>query len=196
MMLSGKCCGMALLCLALAGCSATPSISYYALELPGAATPVRQTAQGPVVRIDRLQLPEYLNDQGIAFQQDDVQVVNATQARWAEALDRQLGRSLIRQLSTAWPDVQVMDTSAVASADSWSLSMEVSAFQGRADGKAVVEGRWVLQRGAQTYSNVFAEQVALQDDGYPALVRALRQGWQQAVTSVAGQVRPLLVTTR
>lgn len=183
---------LALFSVLLTGCSATPTISYYALELPGATPPVRQTTQGPVVRIERLQLPEYLNDQGIAFQQNDVQVVNATQARWAEALERQLGRSLIRQLSAAWPAAQVMDTSAVAPADGWSLSVEVSAFQGRADGKAVVEGRWVLQRGSQTYSNVFAEQVALQDDGYPALVRALRQAWQQAIGGVAHQIQPLL----
>lgn len=193
MMLSCKrMAGLALFSVLLAGCSATPAISYYALELPGATPPVRQTTQGPVVRIERLQLPEYLNDQGIAFQQNDVQVVNATQARWAEALERQLGRSLIRQLSAAWPAVQVMDTSAVAPADGWSLSVEVTAFQGRADGKAVVEGRWVLQRASQTYSNVFAEQVALQDDGYPALVRALRQGWQQAIGGAARQIQPLL----
>jgi len=52
--------------------------------------------------------------------------------------------------------------------------VEVTAFQGRYDGKAVVAGRW-LQQGDKVYSQPFQRLIPLTEDGYPALVRALRE---------------------
>lgn len=50
--------------------------------------------------VTRVTLPEYLNDMGIAYQQDDVQVVTANQARWSpKALDKQLTQALVLGLS-------------------------------------------------------------------------------------------------
>lgn len=59
----------------------------------------------------RVVLPEYLNEIGIAFQQDDVQVVTANQARWAEALDKQLTQALVLGLSDRLSGVQIMEGS-------------------------------------------------------------------------------------
>ena len=176
----------ALLALLLTACSGGAEPAYYALNLPTAksVTAAQQTA-GERLVVTRVTLPEYLNDMGIAYQQDDVQVVTANQARWAEALDKQLTQALVLGLSGRLSGVQVIE-GADGRPDIWRLSIEVSGFQGRFDGKAVVAGRWVLQRGDQIYSQPFLRLIPLAEDGYPALVRALRDGWQQEIDELAG----------
>ena len=176
----------ALLALLLTACSGGAVPAYYALNLPTAksVTAAQQTA-GERLVVTRVTLPEYLNDMGIAYQQDDVQVVTANQARWAEALDKQLTQALVMGLSGRLSGVQVID-GADGRPDIWRLSIEVSGFQGRFDGKAVVAGRWVLQRGDQIHSQPFLRLIPLAEDGYPALVRALRDGWQQEIDELAG----------
>ena len=179
---------LSLCLLLLAGCAGGAAPAYYALNLPAdkvaTASPV---ASGPRLVVSRVVLPEYLNEIGIAFQQDDVQVVTANQARWAEALDKQLTQALVLGLSDRLPVVQVIEGSDGRS-DLWRLTVEVSAFQGRYDGKAVVAGRWLLQQGDKVYSQPFQRLLPLTEDGYPALVRALRDGWQQEITSMAEQL--------
>ena len=176
----------ALIALLLTACSGGAEPAYYALNLPTAksVTAAQQTA-GERLVVTRVTLPEYLNDMGIAYQQDDVQVVTANQARWAEALDKQLTQALVLGLSGRLSGVQVID-GADGRPDIWRLSVEVSGFQGRFDGKAVVAGRWVLQRGDQIHSQPFLRLIPLAEDGYPALVRALRDGWQQEIDELAG----------
>ena len=150
--------------------------------------------EGPVLVVDRVVLPEYLNDLGIAFQPDDVRIVTANQARWAEALDKQLTRSLVQSLSQQLERVQVLDGGSAGS-QVWYLHLDVSAFQGRFDGQAVIAGRWILQRGEQAYSQSFQRLVPLPDDGYPALVRALRTGWQAEVAELVAEIKPPLAST-
>lgn len=175
----------ALLALLLTACSGGAEPAYYALNLPTAKSVTAEQTAGERLVVTRVTLPEYLNDMGIAYQQNDVQVVTANQARWAEALDKQLTQALVLGLSGRLSGVQVID-GADGRPDIWRLSVEVSGFQGRFDGKAVVAGRWVLQRGDQVHSQPFLHLIPLAEDGYPALVRALRDGWQQEIDELAG----------
>ena len=46
----------------------------------------------------------------------------------------------------------------------------------------------MLQQGDKAYSHSFQTQVPLQEDGYPALVRALRKGWLQEITKLVQQI--------
>ncbi len=175
----------------LTACSSTVAPAYYVLSLPGDQAPSRQVTTGPMLVVDRVQLPEYLNDLGIAFQQDDVQIVTANQARWAEALDKQLTRSLVQSLSRQLQQVQVLEGEG-ANATSWHLAVNMTAFQGRFDGQAIVAGRWILRRDELTYSQSFQREIPLGEDGYPALVRALREGWQAEVVRLAQELQPTL----
>ena len=179
---------LSLILLLLAGCAGGATPAYYALNLPAdkaaAVAPVQGAAR---LVVSRVVLPEYLNEIGIAFQQDDVQVVTANQARWAEALDKQLTQALVLGLSDRLVGVQVIE-GADARPDLWRLSVEVTAFQGRYDGKAVVAGRWLLQQGDKLYAQPFQRLIPLNEDGYPALVRSLRDGWQQEIASMASQL--------
>lgn len=182
-----------LLPLLLAGCAHTPAPQYYALTLPGDKTAQTVVRQGPLLQVHAIDLPAYLSQPGIAYQEDDIRLSLANEARWADALDSQLTNLLVGQLGQSLPGVQVLGPTEGGEAQGWILDVGLQAFQGRYDGQALIAGRWVLRGPAQQrYSGSFSHREPLQSDGYPALVRSLRKGWLQQVEQLATQLQPAL----
>ena len=181
-----------LLFFGLSACSGSSSIpQYYAIALPDAQNHVQTPSQQPVVAVSDVELADYLNSIGIVYQQDDVQLTTATQHRWAEALDKQLTRALLQNLRTQLPDWQ-WQNGQTSMQNIAQLQIKVRGFHGKADGHAVISGEWTLMTGKQQYSGQFQQQYPLTADGYPALVRELRTGWQQTTSQLAMQLKPLL----
>ncbi len=175
----------------LAACSNGSAPHYYAIALPEAQNSVVTPNQQPVVAVNDIDLADYLNSVGIVYQQDDVQLTTANQHRWAEALDKQLTRSLLQSLRQQLPAYQ-WQNGQTAGQNVAQLQVKVRGFHGRADGHAVISGEWTLVTGSQQYSGQFQQQYPLTADGYPALVRELRAGWQQTSQRLAVQLKPLL----
>mgnify|MGYP000172581402 FL=1 len=181
-----------LLFFGLSACSSSSSTpQYYAIALPDAQNHVQTPSQQPVVAVSDVELADYLNSVGIVYQQDDVQLTTATQHRWAEALDKQLTRALLQNLRTQLPDWQ-WQNGQTSMQNIAQLQIKVRGFHGKADGHAVISGEWTLMTGKQQYSGQFQQQYPLTADGYPALVRELRTGWQQTTSQLAMQLKPLL----
>ena len=181
-----------LLFFGLSACSSSSSTpQYYAIALPDAQNHVQTPSQQPVVAVSDVELADYLNSIGIVYQQDDVQLTTATQHRWAEALDKQLNRALLQNLRTQLPDWQ-WQNGQTSMQNIAQLQIKVRGFHGKADGHAVISGEWTLMKGKQQYSGQFQQQYSLTADGYPALVRELRTGWQQTTSQLAMQLKPLL----
>lgn len=181
-----------LLFVGLSACSSSSSTpQYYAIALPDAQNHVQTPSQQPVVAVSDVELADYLNSIGIVYQQDDVQLTTATQHRWAEALDKQLTRALLQNLRTQLPDWQ-WQNGQTSMQNIAQLQIKVRGFHGKADGHAVISGEWTLMTGKQQYSGQFQQQYPLTADGYPALVRELRTGWQQTTSQLAIQLKPLL----
>nr|WP_321241415.1 ABC-type transport auxiliary lipoprotein family protein [uncultured Tolumonas sp.] len=180
-----------LLC-GLSACSSSSSTpQYYAIALPDVQNSSQPPSQQPVVAVSDVELADYLNSIGIVYQQDDVQLTTATQHRWAEALDKQLTRALLQNLRTQLPDWQ-WQNGQTSMQNIAQLQIKVRGFHGKADGHAVISGEWTLMKGTQQYSGQFQQQYPLTADGYPALVRELRTGWQQTTSQLAMQLKPLL----
>ncbi|MGL4206109.1 MAG: ABC-type transport auxiliary lipoprotein family protein, partial [Aeromonadaceae bacterium] len=97
----------------------------------------------------------------------------------------------VQSLSRQLQQVQVLEGEG-ADADSWHLAVTITAFQGRFDGQAIVAGRWILRRDELIYSQSFQRSIPLSEDGYPALVRALREGWQTEVKQLGQELQPTL----
>ncbi|CAM5222103.1 hypothetical protein ALON55S_08528 [Alishewanella longhuensis] len=57
--------------------------------------------------------------------------------------------------------------------------MEIDRFYASENGQAVVSGRYTVSDLTTGTTVPFSYQVALAADGYPAMVQALSQGWQQ-----------------
>jgi len=72
--------------------------------------------------------------------------------------------------------------------DQDTIVVNITSFQGRYDGKAVIRGEWLLTH-KDTISR-FPINVTLSQgqDGYDAMVRTLAQGWLQVSHNIAGQI--------
>ena len=179
-----------LLC-GLSACSTATAPQYYAIALPDEKSGTLSASQQPVVAVSDVELADYLSSVGIVYQQDDVQLTTANQHRWAEALDKQLTRALLQNLRQQLPDWQ-WQNGQMAGQNIAQLQVKIRGFHGKADGHAVISGEWVLNTGKQQYSGQFQQLYPLTADGYPALVRELRTGWQQTTSQLAMQLKPLL----
>jgi uncharacterized lipoprotein YmbA len=183
-----------LLMLGLSACtSSSTTPQYYAIALPDEQSAPATTNQHPIIAVSDVELADYLNSIGIVYQQNDVQLTTASQHRWAEALDKQLTRSLLQNLRAQLPDWQWQNGTAAVT-NRAQLQVKIRGFHGKADGHAVISGEWTLIKGSKQYNGQFQQSYPLSDDGYPALVRELRTGWQQTTSQLALQLKPLLQT--
>ncbi|MCK2046365.1 PqiC family protein [Chromohalobacter moromii] len=126
-------------------------------------------------------MASYLKDDGIVMQLDDIRIHQARHHLWAEPLDRQLQERMHQHLSQALPNADVLRSgqSSEASTPALHVQLDVDRFQGRDDGMAVVDGQWrIRDDNDRTLSREsFEIERPLEDDGYPALVRALGSAW-------------------
>jgi len=136
--------------------------------------------------VQSINLPDALANTGIAFQTSEVEYRLTEQNLWASPLDQQLQLTLINNLSNLMPNWLVTNSS--LKGDNDSLAITVTAFQGRWDGHALVKGYWVYQHQDEAVRRSFEQIVPLNDNGYPALVKALSQAWYQEAEQLASQI--------
>lgn len=176
-------------CMALTACasSVTPPARYM-LPSPAASSAPSQPTGTLAIRAPRL--AHYLDVDGIVMQLDDITLNQAREHQWAEGIGRQLERSLRAQLAQQLPQLQVVRSEG-ALPDALTLSVEVDQFQGRHDGMAVASGQWQLRREDNSLVTLqsFTTQTPLEEDGYPALVRALGESWNLLSVEIAEQIR-------
>ncbi|MBF8222135.1 PqiC family protein [Halomonas sp. 328] len=179
----------------LAGCAGGGSATQrYALPGPEAATVAAAETR---LLIAPLQLVEYLDQEGIVLQLDDISRHQAREHRWIEAPGPHLARGLRDRLAERLPQTQV----ALARGDDAPaprLRLEVERFEGRYDGMAIAAGSWRLAsaEGSPLAQGRFHAERPLAGDGYPALVRALGESWDAVADQVAEALAPRLATDR
>lgn len=187
-----RCLFSLLLLLWLAGCaSSATSTARYTLPEAQYETETETADASPrrSLIVENVQIASYLNGQGIVLQRDDVLLHQASSHLWAEKLDRQLSRGLRQRLANRLPDTRVLG-GGDAPDDALHLRVEVDQFQGRYDGMAVAGGRWQLRDadGELLVFEPFTATVALERDGYPALVRALGRSWDRVAARIAERI--------
>lgn len=171
------------LVLALSACSGTPKTLYYQLPLAPTGAVISRSSVAQPLWIERVTLPDYLAGNGVVYQSNDVQFAIAANHQWASPLDQQLQQTLVNNLSAALPGALISSTPLGQQHDT--LSVTVSAFQGRFDGRATVSGEWILQHHGELLKQSFNITLPQQEDGYDCLVRTLASGWQQVAWQVA-----------
>ncbi|MGJ7456756.1 PqiC family protein [Halomonas sp. MA07-2] len=175
----------------LAGC-ATSSPAPARYTLPEAAGSAAGAEADHLLLLRPPRLAHYLDVDGLVMQVDDITLVEARGHQWAEPLARQLERGLRLRLAARLPDTRVMrDEAGVREPGALDLRLELDRFQGRHDGLAVIGGQWQLRddQGRLLAMESLRVETALDDDGYPALVRALGRGWDGAADALAEAVR-------
>ncbi|MFO8045252.1 MAG: ABC-type transport auxiliary lipoprotein family protein [Halomonas sp.] len=175
----------------LAGCASSgPAPTRY--TLPVATGSAAGIEARHLLLLSPPRLAHYLDVDGLVMQVDDITLVEARGHQWAEALGRQLERGLRLRLAARLPDTRVMrDEAGVSEPDALALRLEIDRFQGRHDGRAVIGGQWQLRdaKGSLLAMDSLRVEAELDDDGYPALVRALGRGWDSAADELAEALR-------
>ncbi|WP_240612327.1 PqiC family protein [Salinicola lusitanus] len=177
---------------ALAGCAAqsTPTNRYTLPEVESPpSSPTSSISGNRQLSVSPVEVASYLDQEGIVMQTSDIELNAANQNLWAEELGHQLTRQLRQSLSAELPGVTVV-SSAQGGAGAQRLSLSVDQFQGRYDGRAVASGEWQLHDGNRlVMQRHFDVTRPLENDGYPALVRALGAVWKEVARQVAASVR-------
>ncbi|PVZ85811.1 hypothetical protein C9426_18230 [Serratia sp. S1B] len=177
------------LVLFLSGCSSTPNKTYYQLPALGSPVPVSNTSASRQLWIEHISVAEFLTQNGMVYQTNDVQFVMAQNNLWASPLDQQLQQTLLTNLGGALPGWVV--SSQPMGTDQAVLNVTINGFHGRYDGRAIIRGEWVLSYQGKLIKQPFNLELKQGEDGYDALVRTLAQGWLQEAQEIATQVMRL-----
>jgi len=182
-------CGFTLL-LTLTACSSVVPVSYYQLAMPTAnpsTTAAEPSNSVKTLYVEPVQVASYLNTNALILQTSAVQLHKSSQHQWAEALDLQLQRSLVSGLNQQLPkNWQV--TNVAAQQDSCRLLVQLDKFHGEQNGQVQLAGRYHLLCGDQIKTVSFAASEPQAEAGYPAMVTALSQLWQQQMMAMAALI--------
>lgn len=179
-----------LLLVLLTSCAGSPVDSTQYLLPADSGSPAAAAAEHSRVLVVRpLQIADFLNDEGIVLQLDDITLNQASGSRWAEQPALMLQRGLRQRLANRLPDVEVLDATTRAGGD-LQLLVELNSFQGTHNGEAVAAGQWQLrdESGQVMMQRSFQAVTTLDSDGYPALVRALGRSWDQVASDIAAGI--------
>lgn len=181
----------------VAGCAVrVPETHLYVLGTGSlAATDIDHKDAAPALVIGDIALPAYLAGSGLVYQTSANEVNVAVNHRWAEPLGQQLRRGLYVALVDRLPAAAVFAQPRAAAQAPWRLRLSLTAFQGHYDGTALISGSWWLRDAAGDVraGAHFRRRIALQNDGYPALVRALSRGWREVAEIIAQRARTRLI---
>ncbi|NDL61995.1 membrane integrity-associated transporter subunit PqiC [Acerihabitans arboris] len=177
----------------LVACGGNNDKHYYQLPIAPQASDDGQRLPSAVgarhVWLSRVNVSDYLAGSGVVFQESDVRYVTASNNLWASPLEQQLQQTMVANLSNALPGVLV--SASQAQGDQDQLEFNVTGFHGRYDGRAIIQGEWLLTHNGQVSRHPFILALKQDQDGYDALVRTLAQGWLQIGKDAAGQISRL-----
>lgn len=184
--------GSVLLGFLLAGCAVSaPEVKRYHLRPgPSDTAPRLPDRNRPTLTVEAVSVASFLRADGIVYQTGEHTVSVARSHRWVEPLPRQLQRGLADVLGRRLTSAAVFGESDRAPGASHVLTVHVEAFHGRYDGTARIGGTWTLRdpEGRLVFREAFGTRVALERDGYAALVAALSRGWQQSGRDMADRL--------
>lgn len=178
--------------LMLTACSSQVDKTYY--QLPdvyqgGMSEQVSATqlAKKPQIWVQPIRLSNMLVNAGIVYQTTDINYTVANQHLWINPLDQQLQQNLISGLTKALPSTVVANQPVEDSLAK--LTVTVNYFQGRYDGQVIISGDWIYTENNKVINQPFSLVLTQTEDGYPALVRTLGQGWEQVVSDIAKAIK-------
>lgn len=174
-------CGLAIMgaIVGVSGCSSTTTPTQY-YQLPAKATTKTATLsvlKDPIV-IDRIYVADFLAQQGIVYQIDEVQYQAANNHLWMTPLSNQIQMKLKADLSAMLPAKNIT----TRFIEDWhkKVSVELTAFQGMQSGEAKVAGNWIITNSKGKQSVLpFSCLKPLQADGYANLVETLADCFEQ-----------------
>lgn len=178
--------------LMLTACSSQTNKTYYQLpDVYQGSVPEQvsatQSVKKPQIWVQPIRLSNMLVNAGIVYQTTDINYTVANQHLWINPLDQQLQQNLISGLTKALPGTVVANQPVEDNLAK--LTVTVNYFQGRYDGQVIISGDWIYTENNKVINQPFSLVLTQTEDGYPALVRTLGQGWEQVVSDIAKAIQ-------
>jgi uncharacterized lipoprotein YmbA len=152
--------------------------------MPAATETTLPQAGLPVVAVNHVQLPEYLDTTDILERRNN-QLVPSPTGRWGERLSVGMTRALTASLAARLPRLVV--TATPVGRPTRQILVDVAAFESRPDHQVVLVARWTILDGA-SQQVLTAEQASLVEaisgEGDDAIVAAM----SRAVDDLAGRI--------
>ncbi|OSI12708.1 PqiC family protein [Neisseria canis] len=160
----------------LGACSTPVASQYYTLPDSQFELPL---GSGNEIAVQVI-LAEPLNNGGLVYQTDALNLNFARNNLWAAPLDQALAASFANKLNRQNPQHRYIPAHRTNS--SQILKIYIEAFNGSYRGHTVVKGYTVWPDGKGRNFNIETPQ---QGDGYPAMIQSLNEGLQNAATTLA-----------
>ena len=177
--------------LGLAACSgAGPPAAEYVLGKEPAATVATVSQTGlPVIELEHIQIPDYLDTTDILERTGNRLVPSAT-GRWGERLSVGMSRALTMSLAARLPQMVVTATPP-SERPARQVLVNVAAFESRTDHQVILVARWSIIDGG-TRRILVAEQSSLvepiADDSDGAVVAAMSQAVEHLADRIAAGI--------
>ncbi len=170
---------IAFLVVTLSACATQPvADNYYSLVLAAddVAAPASATTEVPTVIVGPIELPSYLNTRGLAIQSGPNQIRTASHHFWAESLDEEIAKVLVRDISRLSNGLAVeRDYGRWSDAVNCRLRFDFDKFHATAWSSVVTSGRFWLTSDESTIVREFNRTRTLTTDGYSNSVTVLRE---------------------
>ncbi|MBA5760756.1 membrane integrity-associated transporter subunit PqiC [Vibrio sp. 404] len=176
--------------LTLAGCAAQTPNGVQQYLLPDSGQHPMANQSDPLLLVE-VNLASYLDVNGIVYQTSATEIVQAKQHLWASDVQLQLQDQVIERLRSSQDGYWAVGlSSALNVSDSSKLIMQIDKFNGSYSGSAQVGGEWMLvdSDGNITKGGMFKQQVALESEGYHALVMSLSEGLDDVIEQISQEL--------
>lgn len=180
---------VAVLSALLAACGTGAKLpDLYVLGNPAPATSGTASELGhPVLQVERVRLPDYLDTTDIVTRQPDGRIVARPTARWGERLSVGVTRAVAGGLAARLPLLVVTATTPLEP-PRWQLLIDIDSFEAEAGGQVVLTGRWTMLSGSpgeQQREEKISLAVSGGQGSDPQVVAAMNQLVNQLVERIA-----------
>lgn len=169
----------------MSGCAAPP-VHFYTLGAPAVALNAAALNPAmPVVALDRITLPDYLDTQDMETRSGN-EIMRSSNGRWAERLSDGATSLLAARLGESWPNTFVT-TGRQSSTPDARLSINVTRLDITQNGQGTLEANWTLapvdeRREVSRARGIFtASGVTTTDGGNAALTEQLFNALSQRI---------------
>lgn len=172
----------------LTACGSNPvEDNYYSLVLAAddVTAPVGNEEAAAQLIVGPVQLPEYLDRQGIAMQIGSNQIRTANHHFWAEPLEEAISKVLVRDIADLADGVTVdRDAGRWTDAGDCRLRIEFDKFHATDRSLVVSSGRYWLSSSESEVKREFDLTETLYADGHAHAVAALRKSLRTLATQI------------
>jgi uncharacterized lipoprotein YmbA len=181
----------AVLVAALSACAGDKLPDVYVLGDPAPAKPATVSElDHPIVEVERVRLPDYLDTTDIVTRLPDGRIVARPTARWGERLSVGVTRAVARGLEARLPLLAVT-TTAPLEPPRWQLLIDIESFEAEAGGQVVLTARWTVLGGSRG-EQLREEKISLAAPGGQGSDTELVAAMNQLVDQLVDRIAPAL----